>query len=331
LFVKEYNQEMASPHIGHSEISIYADDRINLPTVFAKKYRDQVAELRKRLESKISEDPAFDLVKMLHAGSVAKGTALRTINDLDVAVYVRKGDAPLSDGELMPWLRDLLEAANPNMDTSQFSAEDHCVTVSFKGSGLDVDVVPVLYEDDPKDFGYLVRKHSGQRVLTSIPLHLEFIRKRKAEYGDNFAQLIRLIKWWKLQRCEIDKDFRFKSFMIELIWAHLADSGISLDDYSIALEAFFNFVVTTELKSRIIFTDYYAASEIPKKSQGAIEIFDPVNPDNNVGRNYEEVDRLRIVSAAHEALDSLSEARFAITKQEALECWQDILGKGFKG
>lgn len=322
---------MATPLIGHGEISIYADDRINLPTSYAKKYREQVDGLRKRLESKISDDPAFDLVKMLHAGSVAKGTALRTINDLDVAVYVRKGDAPLSDGELMPWLKGLLEDTYPNMESGQFSVEDHCVTVTFKGSGLDVDVVPVLYEDDPKDFGYLIRKHSGQRVLTSIPLHLEFIRKRKAKYGDNFAQLIRFVKWWRLQRCEIDKDFRFKSFMIELIWAYLADSGTSLDDYPTALEAFFNFVVTTELKSRIVFSDYYATSEIPKTSLGAIEVFDPVNPDNNVGRNYEDVDRLRIVSAAHEALDSLSEARFATTKQDALECWQDILGKGFKG
>ena len=322
---------MASPLIGHSEMSIYADDRINLPTSYVKKYREQVDELRKRLESKISDDPAFDLVKMLHAGSVAKGTALRTINDLDVAVYVRKGDAPLSDGELMPWLKGLLEDTYPNMESSQFSVGDHCVTVTFKGSGLDVDVVPVLYEDDPKDFGYLIRKHSGQRVLTSIPLHLEFIRKRKAKYGDNFAQLIRFVKWWRLQRCEIDKDFRFKSFMIELIWAYLADNGASLDDYPTALEAFFNFVVTTELKSRIVFSDYYAASEVPKKSLGVIEVFDPVNPDNNVGRNYEDVDRLRIVSAAHEALDALSEARFATTKQDALECLQDILGKGFKG
>lgn len=39
-----------------------------------------------RLEKKIEEDPDYALVKMLHAGSVAKGTALKTVNDLDVAV-----------------------------------------------------------------------------------------------------------------------------------------------------------------------------------------------------------------------------------------------------
>ena len=47
--------------------------------------------------------------------------------------------------------------------------QHHCVRVRFRGSGLDVDVVPVLYEGDVNDYGYLVRKYSGERVLTSIP------------------------------------------------------------------------------------------------------------------------------------------------------------------
>lgn len=42
--------------------------------------------MRTRLEKKISEDPDFSMVKMRHAGSVAKGTALRTVNDFDVVV-----------------------------------------------------------------------------------------------------------------------------------------------------------------------------------------------------------------------------------------------------
>lgn len=317
--------------IGHSEVAAFARDRVNLPSDTAKRHRDQVDALIGRLEDKIADDPAYDLVKALHAGSVAKGTALKTINDLDVAVYVKAGSAPVEDGKLMPWLRDRLIEANPNMDPSQFVVNEHCVTVSFKGTGLDVDVVPVLYEGAANDCGYLVRKRTGQRVLTSIPLHLKFIRSRKAKYGPEFAQLIRLVKWWKKQVVATDADFRFKSFMIELIWAHLADTGADLDDYPTALEAFFGFVVKTELRNRISFTDYYPASKLPAARQGAIEVFDPVNPDNNVGMNYNDADRARIVTAAHAALDAIGEARFAITKGEEVECWQDILGPGFRG
>ena len=203
--------------ITNKEVKAFAAERVNLPKEFADKYRAQVNALRDRLQKKIDADPSFDLVKMLHSGSVAKGTALRTVNDLDVAVYVKAGSAPTQDAQLLPWLTARLREANPTMDPSQFVPQDHCVKVSFSGSGLDVDVVPVLYEGAANDCGYLVRKITGERVLTSIPLHLQFIRVRKAAYGDDFKQLIRLVKWWKRVEEQGDSAFRFKSFMIELL------------------------------------------------------------------------------------------------------------------
>ena len=312
--------------ITHDDIARFAEDRINLPKDRVDEYRAQVNRLRERLEAKINDDPSFDLVKMLHSGSVAKGTALRTVNDLDVAVYVKAGTAPKSDPELLPWLAARLAEANPNMRPDQFTPQTHCVTISFRGSGLDVDVVPVLYEGDADDCGWLVRKHSGERVMTSIPLHLEFIRTRKQRYGDDYAQLIRIVKWWKKQR-----GLRFKSFMIELLWARLAATNMPLDNYPMVLEVFFTYVVKSGLKERVYFTDHYSLASLPKSSTGVIEFFDPVNPDNNIATNYGESDRQVIVAAAHDALDALGEARFATTKGEAVECWQDILGRGFKG
>lgn len=320
------------PEIGHAEIKQFAKDRVNLPKGKADEYREQVNRLRDRLEAKIKVDPAFNLVKMLHCGSVAKGTALKTVNDLDVAVYVKSGSAPVDDNELLPWLAERLAEANPNMKASQFEPQDHCVKVSFSGSGLDVDVAPVLYEGDPNNCGYLVHKVTGDRVLTSVSLHLSFIRKRKDDYGDDFKQLVRLTKWWKrTERQNSGDDFRFKSFMIELIWAHLADGGLSMSDYPEALRAFFVYLVKTGLSERIYFADNYVASELPAVSGRPIEVFDPVNPNNNVAINYEASERDTIVEAAHRALDAIGEAQFATTKGEAVLAWRDVLGPSFEG
>ena len=317
--------------IGHAEVTSFAADKVNLPRETATRYRTQVQGLRDRLETKIKADPSFDLVKMLHSGSVAKGTALRTVNDLDVAVYIKAGAAPKYDAELIPWLADRLIEANPNMSADQFEHQDHCVTVTFRGSGLDVDVVPVLYEGDANDCGYLVRKHTGERVLTSIPRHLEFIRNRRTRHGDKFKELIRLTKWWKKVEANRDPDFRFKSFMIELLWARLADAGQDLSDYPEALESFFTYIVKTELTDQIAFNDYIATNAIPMRSSAPVEILDPVNLSNNVASKYTDADRRRIVTAAHNALDALGEARFATTKGDELSCWQHVLGTGFKG
>jgi tRNA nucleotidyltransferase (CCA-adding enzyme) len=318
--------------IEHSVVADFAHDRINLSPGAAAKHRAQVKALRDRLAKKIDADPSYGLVKMLHAGSVAKGTALRGVNDLDTAVYVTTAAAPTSsDALLVPWLADRLYEANTNMTRDQFIAEQHCVRVNFKGSGLDVDVVPVLYEGDPDDRGYLVRKYTGDRVLTSVPLHLKFVRDRKIAYGPAFAELIRITKWWKRVVARNDEDFKFKSFMIELLWARLADDGQNLADYPTALERFFREIVKFGFAEQIAFTDFCKASEIPHRSSAAIEVLDPVNPANNVASRYTTADRDRIVTAAHDALNALGEARFAPTKGRAVECWQTILGPTFKG
>ena len=62
-----------------------------------------------------------------------------------------------------------------------------------------------------------------------------------------------------------------------------------------------------------------------------IEIFDPVNPTNNVAAMYDDGQRKKMVSAAQDALEAITEARFATTRGRAIECWQDVLGPSFRG
>lgn len=317
--------------ITHADIKAFAEAKVNLPAADAQRFRDQVNDLRDRLKEHIDENPGFALVKMLHAGSVAKGTALKTVNDLDAAVYVRAEEAPIDDADLVPWLAERLRESNPNLKPEQIVENSHCVTVTFRGTGLDVDVVPVLYEGDEDDRGYLVDKGTGERTMTSIPLHLEFTRTRKDRHPDHFAQVVRLVKWWAKQRKDEDDSFRCKSFMIELILAHLSDRGSDFADYPEALSAFFTYVVKTGLEERIAFSDYYDAKDLPKPSGVPIEVFDPVNPENNITDKYTTHDRSRLVDAAAAAGDAIDEAHFSDTKERAVECWQLVFGSSFQG
>lgn len=319
------------PPIVHADIARFADERVNLPRDDAQAHRDQVNRLRERLAKHIEANPGFALVKMLHSGSVAKGTALRTVNDLDVAVYVEKEKAPIADRELVPWLAARLREAYPDLKPEQFDeSQPHCVTISFKGSGLDVDVVPVLYEGDKDDKGYLVDKYTGERRLTSIPLHLEFIRKRK-KLNQHYSQIVRLAKWWAARHKERDETFKCKSFLLELLLAKLVDSGSDFSDYPRALEGLFSGIVKTGLEARVAFSDYYQPSALPKSPTGPIEVFDPVNPENNIAAGYTVTDRGKLVSAAEDAADAISEAYFATTKARAIACWQRVFGSTFRG
>ncbi|MDQ3739591.1 MAG: nucleotidyltransferase [Actinomycetota bacterium] len=318
--------------VTHDIVKTFAADRVNLPSADAQKYRKQVKNLRDQLQKKIDGDEDYGLVKMLHSGSVRKGTALRTTSDMDVAVYVKSSVAPTgSDGELIPWMRARLEEAFPQLKPEQFEEQDHCVTLTYVASGLSVDAVPVLYEGEDDNVGYLINKNTGDRVLTSVSRHIEFIKKRKDKHPDDFAQVVRLAKWWVKQLKARDPGFRLKSFMVELLLAHLSDTGQSFADHPAALEALFDYILDSGLQERIAFKDFYAASKLPEANGAVMEIFDPVNPDNNVAARYTDSNRRAIVAAAEEAADAIAEAMYSDTKSRAVARWQTILGTSFKG
>jgi hypothetical protein len=249
-------------YVDHGAILAFAHAKVNLPRENAEEYRSQARRLRERLEGYLQEHPDFTLRKMLLSGSLAKGTALRSLNDIDVACYISGADAPGDVPRLLGYLADRLRKAFPNFSPDQVKPNTFSVTVSFRGSGLDVDVVPILYDGDPDWYGNLVSQDDGSFLRTCIPRHLEFIRTRKRGHETHFAQVARLIKYWAAKMKREQEGFRFKSFMIELILAQLADHGLDLADYPEALQHFFTYVARSNLRELIIFGNYYKPSAV---------------------------------------------------------------------
>lgn len=315
-------------HIDHDEIVLFADEYVNLKKEDVIEYRAQAKRLRDRLEAYIAEHPDFVLKKMLLSGSLAKGTALKDIDDIDVAVYISSKDAPETIGEMIDWLAKKLQNAFPNMKPEQVVANPSTITVSFIGTGLRVDVVPILYDGDKDWKGHMVSKHTGEKVLTSIPLHLEFIRKRKEAHDVHYAQIIRLLKFWVKQRKLENPDFRFKSFMIELLVAHLVSQGLKLDNYPQALAKIFAYIAADGMKSPIVFSDNYHPG-LCVNCPDTIHVWDPVNHENNVAKKYTEAQRQAIVEAALDAGDAIDSALRAHTKAEALRYWRKVFGNTF--
>jgi hypothetical protein len=320
---------MARQHVDHKNIAQFAEVRVNLPREKAYEYRAQARRLREKLEGYLEEHPDFNLKKMMLSGSLAKGTALRSLNDIDVACYISGADAPREVSALLEYLAERLRTAFPNFSPDQVKPQTYSVTVSFRGSGLDVDVVPILYDGDPQWYGNLVSQDDGSFLKTSIPLHLEFTRKRKEAEVDHFAQVARLVKFWARNLKREREDFRFKSFMIELILSHLCDQGLDFSDYPEAMQHFFTYIGKTSLREKIVFADYYKPATVKPFSE-RVQIIDPVNAVNNVSRLYTDNQADAIVDAALDAGDAIDAALAAPTKQETIYYWQKVFGPSFQ-
>lgn len=320
---------MGRQHVGHGDIAKFAQEKVNLPKDKADEHRAQVRRLREKLEGYLGEHPDFTLRKMLLSGSLAKGTALRSLNDIDVACYVSGAGAPQEVAALLTYLAERLRKAFPNFNPDQVKPQTYSVTVSFRGTGLDVDVVPILYNGDPQWYGDLVSQDDGSFLKTSIPLHLEFTRKRKLAQEKHFAQVVRLVKFWARKMKNERDGFRFKSFMIEMILSHLCDQGLDFSDYPEALQHFFTYVARTNMRERIIFTDYYNARAVGPFYE-PVQIIDPVNAENNVSRLYNDAQANAIVDVALDAGDAIDAALAAPTKHETVYYWQKVFGPSFE-
>lgn len=305
-----------------TDMQAFLDDCVNLKREKAEAYREQVRHLRERLALYVNEHPDFELVKMLHFGSLAKATAISTLHEMDVAVYLRPDGVTTRDiNALLPTIRDLLIRVYPQMEASQFVIDPPAVTITYRGSGLNVDVVPVIPNGKPDDRGILPLSYPNW-IETSIPLHLEFIRKRASKYG-RFREVIRLTKWWRQER-----DIPLSSFAIELIWAHLCDGGFVPDDLQEAMLEFFAYVERTRLAERIVFSDNYKVSDAPTFSS-PVQIIDPVTASNNVTGSVTTLDRDTIVRAAEDALDNVAAGSSAYSKGRGVSCYQQVFGTSF--
>lgn len=320
---------MAREHVGHRDLVRFAQDKVNLPKEKASEYRNQARRLREKLDGYLSDHPDFTLKKILLSGSLAKGTALRSLNDIDMACYISGADTPQDVEELLDYLAEQLRTAFPNFSPDQVTPQTYSVTVSFRGSGLDIDVVPILYDNDPDWYGNLVSQDDGSFLKTNIPFHLEFIQKRKKTSELHFAQVTRLLKFWVRKIKQEYDGFRFKSFMVELIMAHLCDKGHDFSDYPEALQHFFTYVAGTYLRERIVFDDYYDPSEVGSLPD-SVQIIDPVNPANNVSELYTTSQAAMIVDEALKAGDAVDAALAAPTKELTVYYWQKVFGPSFQ-
>ena len=315
---------MSREYVDSKQIQDFADRVVNLKRDDASEYRDQVWRLRDKLEEFIGQNADFELRKILLSGSLAKHTALKSINDADVALYVTS--APEDVGELTKWLAEKLRTAFPKFSADQVVLQNYSVKVHFRGTGLDVDVVPV-YQDGEDDWGQLVSQEDGTKLRTNITLHKNFITKLRKEYT-TYAQIVRLLKWWAKTRKEENSSFKFKSFMVELVLAKLFDDKkiSNAEDYPETMLGFFDYIVKTNFSKVIYFTDYVGT---PERSDNPIRVFDPVNSDNNLARKYNQSDRDVIVSEAMDAGDAIEAALKASTKELTLRYWRKVFGASF--
>jgi tRNA nucleotidyltransferase (CCA-adding enzyme) len=309
--------------LNNTQLRYYDSNVLRLPKDKRMEYNAQVDRLINNLRANVRDRTEIKITKVVKAGSFAKHTILRQTTedpvDVDVVFYISGKDATIETIDtLTADITKLLTAQYPNKSVEDFTIQSKAATVAFVGSGLSVDIVPVI-EDAARDgYGWQYDIRDGTKTETCAPCQIKFVYHRKASDSD-FRTLVRLAKRWR-NRAEIRP---LKSFAIELILAHLQDTLGKPTSIEQRFRDFLLYIAQSELKSVISFPEN--GSLVPTFSDPVV-IIDPVCSSNNVASRISEAERKTIVGAARDAWET---ANFASTENDDA-VWKELFGPKFR-
>ena len=307
----------------NTQLLYYDSNVLRLPADKRKEYHAQVDRLVAELSRSVRDKTEIKITKVVKAGSFAKFTILRKTSmdpvDVDVVFYVSGRNVEQETlATLTDTIYDLLIKIYPNKDVEHFQIQRKAATVAFVGSGLSVDIVPVIEDVSKPNYGWQFDIQNGSKVQTCAPCQIQFVRDRK-EADKDFRTLIRLAKRWRNQ-AELKP---LKSFAIELIMAYVLDTQGSDGSIEQRFRRFLHYIAQSGLKDAITFPEN--AKPVGTFTDPVV-IVDPVSGQNNVAARITETERKEIVAAATEAWEA---AHFA-SAEDDIDAWKEVFGPRFK-
>ena len=308
--------------LNNTELRYYDSNVLRLPAEKRSEYHKQVDRLIDTLRKTLLRNANITITKIVKAGSFAKYTILRKTStdpvDVDVVFYVSGADITVDTlATLNSAIYDILVGMYPNKSVEDFEIQRKATTVTFVGSGISVDIVPVIEDEKRPGYGWQFDIHDGSTVQTCARCQIKFVRDRKNQDSD-FRTLVRLAKKWR-NHAELKP---LKSFAIELIMAHVLAAQGKSGSVEQRFRNFLLYIAQSGLKDEVSFPE----NTKPLGSfSDPVVILDPVYSLNNVTSRISEAERLEIVAAAQTAWEV---ANFASVENDN-EAWKEIFGPRF--
>jgi hypothetical protein len=311
--------------------------RVKLQKDAMPKYRDQLDHIKERLQAKINDDKRTGLrvTKYLLAGSWKKRTILRATGDhpidIDLVLYVDGDEASVSDmNKLHDFVVGYLKEIYPTKDINRdVDAEGNTksIKIKFSGTGLELDIVPVVPVTSPKEYVWQPARGGGdKKYITSVTKQLGFASTAK-EKNPNYTSIVRALKWWRNYKelKENDDSGELSSFAIELIVAHLDTTHGLASTIEEGIIRFFQ-VVSAPTFPVIKFAG--AINTVPSYTS-AVFIADPTNNENNAAKKVDTDTWAKIQKEADDAFDSLNIAQSKNNEGDTVDEWKRVFGPAF--
>lgn len=321
--------------LNNNEIGHFVE-KIKLQKDNMPKYRDQINNLKSKLENKIKNDEStgMKVSKYLLAGSWKKHTILKATGDnpidIDLVLFVTGDDNLQNDlKRVHDYIVNYLKEIYPTKDIPNDVDADgntKSITIRFNSSGLEVDIVPVVPINSSVRYVWQPQRGGGGKYITSVENHLDFsLSLRKA--NPSYTLIVRALKWWKNYKelKPFDNEGGISSFAIELIVGYLDITKGVESNVEEAIIRFFQFLSESSFPD-IKFA--HAINSVPYYNT-AIYIADDTNNENNTAKKIDISKWNEIKEEAEEAFDTLNLAQDRNNEGDTINEWKSVFGPTF--
>jgi hypothetical protein len=266
-------------------------------------------------------------------GSWAKGPILRHTGenpiDIDLILFI-DGDENLKNDveKIHDYVVKYLQDIYPSKENSDIVADGKTksIKIKFVGTGLEVDIVPVVPVKTPVDYIWQPERGGGGRYITSVTKQLSFSAERR-DKNSSYIPIVRILKWWRNYK-ELNPDDNgpgLSSFNIELIVSYLEIKYGIESNIEEGLIRFFKFISENSFP---IISFANAINNVPPLTT-TIFIADPANNENNTARKIDLALWNEIKKEANDAFESLTYAQARNYEGDTIEEWKRVFGPSF--
>lgn len=195
---------------------------------------DYVSSIQNNLRSYLKDHEKY---KDIHkdtflSGSYAKHTSIRPVSgdnkrDVDIIV-VTNYDSSKNSKTVLEELKDILAEKDIYKNAT---LQTH--SVGLEMSGISVDVVPVITDENDENLYYIADLNSHDWTISDPKGHKSWSTEVNTSNNTEYKPLVKIFKWWRRENCPTSNKYPKGITLEKLIADNLGDSSLSTEDFFI--------------------------------------------------------------------------------------------------
>ena len=193
-----------------------------------------ISSIQTNLRAYLKEHESYKSVHVdtFLSGSYAKHTSIRPVagdnkRDVDIIV-VTTYSSEKSSVDVLNELRDTLAEKS---DYSSAKVQHHSVGIDM--SGISVDVVPVIVDENDDQLYYIGDSETGNWTVSDPKGHKVWSTEVNKSNDRKYKPLVKIFKWWRRVNCPDNRKYPKGITLEKIIADNLGDCTLSTEDFLI--------------------------------------------------------------------------------------------------